>query len=67
MEIVFFSRGNQVVSFFESEYLENPNYHQSSDLPATVNFGRVHNTIQSAGALFATVAKIQTSTKEMEH
>jgi len=53
----FYSRGYAAASIFESRSAtNNPNYHQSSDLPATVNFNHVLRNTKSAAALITTLA-----------
>jgi len=55
----FYSRGYPAASIFESRSaFNNPNYHQSSDLPATVNFNHVLRNARSAAALITTIAEI---------
>jgi len=55
----FFSRGYPAASIFESRSaFNNPNYHQSSDLPATVNFNHVTRSARSAACLITTLAGI---------
>jgi len=55
----FFSRGYVAASIFEARSaFNNPNYHQSSDLPATVNFNHVLRNTQSATGLIMTVAEL---------
>jgi len=53
----FYSRGYAAASIFESRTASNnPNYHQSSDLPATVTFSHVLRNTKSAAALITTLA-----------
>jgi len=55
----FYSRGYPAASIFESRTASNnPNYHQSSDLPATVNFQHVLRNTRSAAALITTLAEV---------
>jgi len=55
----FYSRGFPAASVFESRSAtNNPNYHQSSDLPATVNFQHTLRNTQSAAALIMTLAEL---------
>jgi len=55
----FYSRGYPAASVFESRSAgNNPNYHQSSDLPPTLNYQHLLRNVQSAAALITTLAKI---------
>jgi len=55
----FYSRGYPAASIFESRSAGyNPNYHQSSDLPSTVNFNHVLRNARSAAALITTLSEI---------
>jgi len=55
----FYSRGYPAASVFESRSaFNNPNYHQSSDLPQTVNFNHVLRNTQSGAGLIMTLADL---------
>jgi len=55
----FYSRGYPAASIFESRTASNnPNYHQSSDLPPTLTRTNVVRNAKSAAALIATLAKV---------
>jgi len=55
----FYSRGYPAASIFESRTASNnPNYHQSSDLPSTLNYQHLLRNCQSAAALITTLAKL---------
>jgi len=55
----FYSRGYPAASVFESRTASNnPNYHQSSDLPPTLTYPHVLRNAQSAAALIATLARV---------
>jgi len=55
----FYSQGYAAASIFEARSAtNNPNYHQSSDLPTTVSFPHVLRNTKSAAALITTLAKI---------
>jgi len=55
----FFSRGYPSASIFESRTASNnPNYHQSSDLPATLTYSHLLRNAKSAAALITTLARL---------
>jgi len=55
----FYSRGYPAASIFESRGAgNNPNYHQSSDMPATLNYQHLLRNCQSAATLITTLAQI---------
>jgi len=55
----FYNYGYPVVGIFEARTpTNNPNYHQSSDLPATLNYQHALRNTQAASAVVTTVAKI---------
>jgi len=55
----FYSRGFPAASVFESNSAgNNPNYHQSSDLPPTITYEHVLRNTKSAAALITTLAEI---------
>jgi len=54
----FLAYGYPAASVFESSTATaNPNYHQASDLPATVDFVHAKRTTQAAAALLLTIAQ----------
>lgn len=55
----FYNQGIPTGSVFEARDVENPNYHEGSDLPDTLSYVHLRHNTQAIMALFSTLANIK--------